>query len=80
MMMIDDRKVAPAPLHGSLLDPMVNNAPTSSMFLGIMLHDDTATSLVWCNVLQIPRRDLSEIVSLSNYDVRFISSIVALGV
>jgi hypothetical protein len=65
-----------APAPGALLDPLANNAPTSSMLLGIMLYDATAETVVWCDVLQIPRKEPNKHVLLGRYDVRFISSIV----
>lgn len=66
-----------APYPGDLLDPNINNAPSSSMKLGIMLHDDTSAVSTDCAVLHIARLFKNE-VQLVVYDVHFISHIVAM--
>ena len=66
-----------APYPGDLLDPNINNASSSSMKLGIMLHDDTSAISTRCAVLHIARLCKNE-VQLRVYDVHFINSIVAM--
>ena len=66
-----------APYPGDLLDPNINNASSSSMKLGIMLHDDTSAVSTRCAVLHIACLFKNE-VQLRVYDVHFINSIVAM--
>lgn len=83
---VNDRALMPmnasrptAPLPGALLDPIVNNAYTSSMLLGIMLHDGVGPTMIDCTVVQI-RNEPHQRVDVSSYNVHFISSIVTLDV
>lgn len=66
-----------APYPGDLLDPNINNATSSSMKLGIMLHDNANAVSTHCDVLHIARLCKNE-VQLRVYDVHFISHIVAM--
>lgn len=69
----------PAPLPEALLDPLVNAAPNSSMYVGIVLHNEIGPIMSWCSVLQI-RRQAPMLVTLGRYDIRFAGSIVSLEV
>ena len=63
------------PHPGALLDPLIHNATSSSMKLGIMLHDDTIRVPTSCQVLQIARLN-GHAVGVARYSVHFVSSIV----